>query len=159
MFAAIETIKQNCRRCYTRTILPLSRQSGSWTAGFGGTALRTLGFRYVVEGRGRRSAQRHMKIVAHDPDGSWIATACPASSNASGNTIRHCFPSGSNRFTHDRGSTRTPRTAWRRSELRLHRTLHREESRGSRPVTAACCRRGADVCRTEACVCTTWHRS
>ncbi|NLT66691.1 MAG: hypothetical protein GXX84_08820, partial [Acidobacteria bacterium] len=43
-------------------------------------ALRTLGFRYVVEvARGADLvATAYEELLRNDPDGSWIATACPA---------------------------------------------------------------------------------
>ncbi|MDR1726591.1 MAG: 4Fe-4S binding protein [Acidobacteriota bacterium] len=139
-FAAIETIKQNCRRCYTcvrscpvkaikiengqASVVPerciacgrcttvcsqnaktyasgveltLSILQGgapavallapSYVAEFDGVepgrvvaALRAVGFKYVVEvarGADLVSAE-YDKLLQEHPDGSWIATACPA---------------------------------------------------------------------------------
>ena len=140
MFAAIETIKQNCRRCYTcvrscpvkaikiengqasvvteRCIacgrcttvcsqnaktyasgveFTLSLLQGrdpvvallapSYAAEFDGvepeyvvTALRAIGFRYVVEvARGADLvAAAYEKLLRQHSEGSWIATTCPA---------------------------------------------------------------------------------
>jgi two-component system NtrC family sensor kinase len=140
MFAAIETIKQNCRRCYTcvrscpvkairivdgqasvvterciacgRCTTVCSQNAKTYVSGVeytlslldGGAvvaaliapsypaefaemepeqvigALRAAGFRYVVEvARGADLvAQAYEDLLRGDPDGSWIATACPA---------------------------------------------------------------------------------
>lgn len=140
MFAAIETIKQNCRRCYTcvrscpvkairivdgqasvvaerciacgRCTTVCSQNAKTCVSGVeqtlalldGGApsaallapsypaeftevepgrivgALRSAGFRYVVEvARGAdRVAAAYEELLRSDPNGSWIATACPA---------------------------------------------------------------------------------
>ncbi len=140
MFAAIETIKQNCRRCYTcvrscpvkairivdgqasvvterciacgRCTTVCSQNAKTCVSGVeytlglidGGSrvaallapsyaaefsevaperviaALRAAGFQYVVEvARGAdRVAAAYSELLRDNPDGSWIATACPA---------------------------------------------------------------------------------
>ena len=140
MFAAIETIKQNCRRCYTcvrscpvkairivdgqASVVPercvacgrcttvCSQNAKTCVSGVehtlglldGGarvaallapsfsaefpeveperviSALRAAGFQYVVEvARGAdRVAAAYSELLKSDPNGSWIATACPA---------------------------------------------------------------------------------
>ncbi|MBN2338783.1 MAG: 4Fe-4S dicluster domain-containing protein [Acidobacteria bacterium] len=140
MFAAIETIKQNCRRCYTcvrscpvkairivdgqasvvaerciacgRCTTVCSQNAKTYVSGveltnallsgpvpvaalvapsypaeFAGVdpgrvvgALRAAGFRYVVEvARGAdRVSAAYEELLGRDPEGSWIATACPA---------------------------------------------------------------------------------
>lgn len=140
MFVAIETIKQNCRRCYTcvrscpvkairivdgqasvvaercvacgRCTTVCSQNAKTCVSGVERTlellegdapvaallapsyaaefaevapeqvtaALRIAGFRYVVEvARGADLvAAAYEELLRNDPDGSWIATACPA---------------------------------------------------------------------------------
>ena len=140
MFAAIETIKQNCRRCYTcvrscpvkairivdgqasvvserciacgRCTTVCSQNAKTCVSGVEQTlalldgsgpvaallapsylaefaefepgrvvgALRAAGFRYVVEvARGAdQVSAAYAELLRGDPDGSWIATACPA---------------------------------------------------------------------------------
>jgi signal transduction histidine kinase/iron only hydrogenase large subunit-like protein len=140
MFVAIETIKQNCRRCYTcvrscpvkairivdgqASVVPerciacgrcttvcsqnaktcvsgvesalalldggapvAALMAPSYTAEFSETepervtgALRASGFRYVIEvARGAdRVSAAYRELLQNDPEGSWIATACPA---------------------------------------------------------------------------------
>jgi len=140
MFAAIETIKQNCRRCYTcvrscpvkairivegqASVVPerciacgrctkvCTQNAKTCVSGVENTfslleaaapvaallapsylaefpeydpqrvvgALRSLGFRYVIEvARGADLvAAAYEELLRRDPEGSWIATACPA---------------------------------------------------------------------------------
>jgi signal transduction histidine kinase/Fe-S-cluster-containing hydrogenase component 2 len=140
MFAAIETIKQNCRRCYTcvrscpvkairivdgqasvvserciacgRCTTVCSQNAKTCVSGVEQTlallngvapvaallapsylaefsecepgrvvgALRAAGFRYIIEvARGAdHVSAAYEELLRGDPDGSWIATACPA---------------------------------------------------------------------------------